>query len=116
MNVTRRTFGAGAAGLIAAMLAGCSNNGGSASVGSFQAIYVQIIIGKHGTADRGNPDSLFRHAHFIQQLGDKFMHDAMAATGTIVHIVVVHQHRLSINFIFRLNYIIDIHNGKVFLY
>lgn len=31
MNVTRRTFSAGAAGLIAAMLAGCSNNGGSAS-------------------------------------------------------------------------------------
>ena len=82
------------------------------SVGSFNPVDVNIIIGEDGTTHRRNAHSAVSESHFFNQFGYEFMNNTVAAARAIVHVIVVHQSRFLINQILRFDNIVDVHDGN----
>ena len=79
-------------------------------MGSLLPVDIYIIVREDGTAYRAHAYGLVFHTHFLDDLGNELMHHTVTTTRTVVHIVVVHQRRLLADDVFRLNYLISIHN------
>ena len=82
---------------------------GGASVRSLFPVHVDVVVGKHGATNGRNADGLFSNTHFLDDLGNEFVYNAMAATRAIVHVNLVQQRRCRINFILRFNDIVKFH-------
>ena len=68
-----------------------------------------IIVSKHGASHRCDSYRLVLKAHLIHNLGNQLVHNAVAASGAVVHVVVVEQARLGVDLVLRFDYIFDIH-------
>ena len=66
-----------------ALYSGCQC--GSTAVGSLFPVNVDIVVGKYGAANGRNADGLLSNTHFLDDLGNEFVYNAMAATRAIVH-------------------------------
>ena len=77
----------------------------STAMGSLLKVDIKIIVGKHGTSDRGYTDGLVLNTHLVDNLGDDAVSSAVAAAGAIVHNVVGQHFGFCINQILRFYYI-----------
>ena len=76
---------------------------------SLYPIHVDIIIRKHGTSHRCNAYCNLGSPHLFDDFRYQFMHNPVAASGTIVHMGVVEKFRLLINSVLGFYYILNIH-------
>jgi hypothetical protein len=54
------------------------------AVGGFGEVKIQVVIGKHGTADRRHANGSFAHAQFVHHFGHQAVGHAMGASRAIV--------------------------------
>ena len=89
-------------------LQGCCH-GGSASVGGFDPVDVDIVVGEDGAADRGDADGVVGQAHLFENFGNEFVDYAVAAARAVVHIVVGDKGGFARYLILRLAYFFACH-------
>ena len=79
------------------------------SMSRFDPVDIQIIIGKYGASDRRDADCFIFHTHLGDHFGNQLVYHAVAATGTVVHGIFIHQPRFSIYQVFRFYYFVNFH-------
>ncbi|MPN46185.1 hypothetical protein SDC9_193768 [bioreactor metagenome] len=76
---------------------------------SLLPVYIDVIIGEHGTPHRGNADGLLLQSQFLDDFGYQLMYHSVGAPGAVMHVVVVHELRLGMYQVLRAYYLIFIH-------
>ena len=94
-------------------LDGC-RDGRRTSVGRFDPVDIQIVIGKNGASDGRDADRFIFHPHFGDHFGYQLVYHAVAATGTVVHGIFIHQPGFSIYQVFRFYYFVNFHTMNNF--
>ena len=74
--------------------------GRSATVGSFNPVYINIIVGKYGASYRSHANGLVFESHFVDEFGNHAVYHAMRAAGAVVCVAFVEQTGTCIDFIF----------------
>ena len=73
-------------------------------MGSLDPVDVDIVVGEDGTSDRSDSHSLVLDAEFVNDFGQNFVNDTVAAPGTVVSVCLDQKPRTRVNFIFGFDY------------
>ena len=64
---------------------------GSAAMSGLVHVAVEVVIGKHGTADGGYTDDLAIQVHLIDDLGHQTVNNTVVAAGAVMELLVTQQ-------------------------
>jgi recombinational DNA repair protein (RecF pathway) len=68
-------------------------------MGRFQGIKVEVVIEEHAAARRRNANYLLAYSHFVDNFCEETIDNSMAATGTVVEMVLLERLGSGVNFL-----------------
>ena len=94
---------------------GACGHGGCTSVGRFDPVDVNVIVGEYGASYGCHANTIVFLAHFFDYLGNEFVDHAVGASRAVVHGAVVEKFGFGVNLILGSDYIFGFHLDLVLL-